>query len=337
MVHFKAMCIFCGRTDNDVKFNREHIIPESLGGILFLDGVVCVDCNSKLGTLVDAEALKLPDVLEAFEKLNIPHDGGGILNRHYNVTGQFFGIELKYGKVKDNDFVFPPQRLPDGSLITPEKHYSSLLEKIVIRDKRLQSVGLSLQQIKDELVNLCSSYENARGGDVVDCPRLGIALRKHSEQLRIEVSPRGKANVKPLIAKIAYEMLFLCGGAELFSKENSELRQLLLDSIDTMETKRGIFVMRVEPSMADHAPVHLIRLEPRNGLTILRVVFFGHIEYVLTARPLSSGFVDSLKRMLQTDNLRAIVYQQQLDKPVRSFWTVNGDGEIKCIAASRPA
>lgn len=337
MIDFKAMCIFCERTYNDVKFNREHIIPENIGGTLFLDNAVCVDCNSKLGTRVDSEALKLPDILKAFEKLNIPHDGNGILNRHYNVTGQLGDIELKFGRVQDNDFIFPPQRLTDGSLMTPEGNCFTSLEKVAMRDIRLQEAGLSLQQIRDELEGLRRSYENARGGDVVDCPRLGMAVRKHSEQLRIEVAPRDKANIHPLIAKIAYEMLFVCGGAEWFDKENSELRQLLLDSIDRMEMQRGIFVMRAEASMSDYVPVHLIRLEPRSDLTILRVVFFGHIEYVLTARPLSSDFVRSLRRLIQTDNLRAIVYQQHLDKPVKSFWSVTDEGKIKCIAASGPA
>ena len=337
MIDFKAMCIFCGRTDNDVEFNREHIIPKNIGGTLFLDNAVCVDCNSRLGTQVDAETLKLPGVLKAFEKLNIPHDGDGILNRHYNVTGQFEDIELRFGRVHGDDFVFPAQRLADGSFITPEQNYFASLEKVVIRDIRLREAGLSAQEISDELEGLRHSYENARSGDVVDCPRLGIAVRKHSDQLRIEVAPRNEANINPLIAKIAYEMFFLCGGAKWFSKENSELRHLLLDSVNTMEIRRGIFVMRVEASMTDYAPVHLIRIEPHSGLTILRVVFFGHIEYVLTARPLSSDFVSNLKRLLQTDNLRAIVYQQQLDKSVKSFWTVTDDGEIKCIAASKSA
>jgi len=337
MIDFKAMCIFCRRTDNEVKFNREHIIPENIGGKLFLDDSVCEDCNSKLGTRVDSETLKLPDILKAFDKLNIPHDKDGILSKHYNVTGQLGGIELKFGRVKDNDFVFPPQRLADGSLMAPEEYYFNSLEKVAMRDTRLQEASLTLQQIRDELESLRRSCENARGGDKVDCPRLGIAVRKHSDQLHIEVAPRNKANINPLIAKIAYEMFFVCGGAEWFSKENSELRHLLLDSIVKMKIQRGVFVMRAEASMADYAPVHLIRIEPHSGLTILRVVFFGHIEYVLTARPLSSDFVSNLKRSLQIDNLRAFVYQQQLDKLVKSFWSLTNDGEIKCIAASKPA
>ena len=215
------------------------------------------------------------------------------------------------------------------------------------RNRRVHGTSLPCARALHRSVNECEygnelevlrhSYENARSGDVVDCPRLGIAVRKHSDQLRIEVAPRTEANVNPLIAKISYEMLFLCGGAEWFSEENSELRHLLLDSINTMEIRRGIFVMRAEASMPDYAPVHLIRLEPHSGLIILRVVLFGHIEYVLTARRLSGDFVRNLERLLQTDNLRAIVYQQQLDKSVKSFWTVKNDGEIKCIAASKPA
>ena len=337
MINFKAMCIFCGRTDNDVGFNREHIIPDNIGGTLFLDNTVCVDCNSRLGTQVDAETLKLPDVLEAFEKLNIPHDRDGIINRHYNVTGQFEDVELRFGRVQGNDFVFPAQRIANGSFITPEKNYFASLEKRTRRDIRLRKAGLSAEEIMDELDGLRRNYEHAGSGDMVDCPRLGIAVRKRSDQLHIEVAPRNEANINPLIAKIAYEIFFLCGGGEWFSKENSELRHLLLDSIDTMEIQRGVFVMRVEPSMPDYSPVHLIRIELHNNLTILRVVFFGHIEYVLTAKPLSSQFVNNFKQSLQTDNLHAIVYQQQLDKSVKSFWTVTEDGEIKCIASSKPA
>jgi hypothetical protein len=182
-----------------------------------------------------------------------------------------------------------------------------------MRDTRLSNADLSLQNIRDELEVLRHSYENSGGGVVVDCPRLGIAVRKHSDQLHVEIAPRNEANIGPLIAKIAYEMLFLYGGAEWFSEENSELRHLLLASINTMEMQRGIFVMRAQAATPDYTPVHLIRLEPHSDLTILRVVFFGHIEYALTARPLSTNFVANLKRLLKIDNLCAIVYQQQLD------------------------
>jgi hypothetical protein len=112
---------------------------------------------------------------------------------------------------------------------------------------------------------------------------------------------------------------------------------MLLDSIDKMEMQRGIFVMRVEASIKDYFPVHLIRLEPCGDITTLRVAVFGHIEYVLTARPLSTVFVKNLKEWLRTGNLRVIVYHQQLDKSVKSFWTVTDDGELKCIAASKTA
>lgn len=85
---YTAVCIFCARTDRDIDFNREHIIPLSVGGTLLLDKSVCIECNSKLGTHVDSELPKLPDLLRAFDALEIPHDHEGILNRHYDISGE---------------------------------------------------------------------------------------------------------------------------------------------------------------------------------------------------------------------------------------------------------
>lgn len=334
MIDSKAVCIFCGPTDIDVAFTPEHIIPKNIGGTLFLDGAVCVKCNSKLGSRIDAETLKLPDVLRAFKALDINHDRNGILNRHYNLTGKAEDIVLRFGRAAGNDFSFPEQRLPDGSLITPEGDHLASLQKVVKRDKRLQEAGLSMQEITNGINKLRSLYEHANSGDVIEYPELGLAVRKRSEELSVDVTPRNQANIHPLIAKIAYEMLFLYGGAQLFSEDNSELRQLLLGSIDKIEIQKGIFVMRVEARIKEYRPVHLIRLEFHSHITILRVAFFGHIEYVLTTRPLSNTFLNNLKTRLGTDNLYALVYQQQIDKATKSFWIVTEDKEVKCIAAS---
>ena len=49
-------CIFCKKSKHESEFNREHIIPEGLGG-KGADGMydcVCTSCNSSLGTRVDA-------------------------------------------------------------------------------------------------------------------------------------------------------------------------------------------------------------------------------------------------------------------------------------------
>jgi hypothetical protein len=327
-----VVCIFCARTNNEVQFHREHIIPQNIGGNLYLDNAVCVGCNSKLGAHIDAETLKKPDILKAFEVLNIPHDRDGILNRHYKIMGKIEDIELRFGKVRGQEYSFPKQRLTDGSLITPEHDYFAALKQGVDRDKRLREAGLSKQGIKERLEELRRLYEQAKPGDEVAYPELGLMLRKRSDEISINIAPREQANIQPLIAKIAYEIMFFCGGQEFFSIENLDLQQQLLTSIDQKEIQKGINVMRVEPTIKEFRPVHLIRLEVPNYVTIVRVAFFGHIEYVLTAKPLSRAFVDNLKEKLKIDDLYALDYQQELDKPTKSFWTVAENGKVNCIA-----
>jgi hypothetical protein len=328
-----VVCIFCAHTDNEVQFNREHIIPQNIGGNLYLDDAVCVECNSKLGTHIDAETLKMPDILKAFEVLNIPHDHAGILNRHYDIMGKTEDIELRFGKVRGQGYSFPKQRLADGSLITPERDYFAALKQEVKRDKRLREVGLSKQEVQARFEELRRLYEQAEHGDEVAYPEFGVTLRKRSDRLLINIAPREQANIQLLIAKIAYEIIFFCGGPEFFSIENLDLQQQLLTSIDQKEIQKGINVIRVEPTIKEFRRVHLIRLEVPNYVTIVRVAFFGHIEYVLTAKPLSRALVGNLKEKLNVDDLYAIAYQQELDKPTKSFWAVAENGKVDCIAA----
>lgn len=329
-----AVCIFCLRTDKDTTFNREHVIPQNVGGTLFLDDATCRDCNSKLGAHIDAEILKLPDVLKAFDTLGIPHDRNGILNRYYNITGKTGDTALHFGKAKGKGFVFPEQRPSDGSLITFERDYFSSLKRDVKRDARLREAGLSAQEIERRLEELRLRRDQAQHGEDVEYPELGLILRKRSEQIAVNVVPRGTADVHPLVAKIAYEIMFLYGGAEFFSFENLDLRQQLLASIDEKEMQKSIFVMRVEPMIEEFRPVHLIRLEFPEYITILRVAFFGNIEYALTAKPLSRAFITNLKEQLQVENLWAIGFQQELGRSEKSFWTVTSDCKVNCFAVT---
>lgn len=42
-------CTFCQSQGPDTTFDREHVIPRSIGGRLFLDDFVCKPCNGWLG------------------------------------------------------------------------------------------------------------------------------------------------------------------------------------------------------------------------------------------------------------------------------------------------
>lgn len=332
IIDYTAVCIFCARTNKDVLFNREHIIPDNIGGTFFIDNAVCSKCNSTLGTHIDAEILKLPDILTAFDVLGIQHDRDGILNRNYNITGKTHDVELRFGKTNGRAFSFPSQRCPDGSLITPERDRFALLNQIISRDKELRVTGITEQEIEHMLGGLRQRYEQAQDDEFVECLELGLKLRKLVGPSSVDIAPKVKANIEPLIAKIAYEVMFFCGGEEFFIKANPELRLQLLTSIDKQEMQRDIFVMRVEPVIKEFSPVHLIRLEFPDYITIIRVVFFGRIEYVLVTKPLSRVFADNLKRNLRIDDLYAIDFQQELYKSTKSFWAVTTNGKGHCIA-----
>jgi len=47
-------CIFCFRNNKEIQFTREHIIPQNVGGNLFIDEV-CEKCNSSLGQYIDIQ------------------------------------------------------------------------------------------------------------------------------------------------------------------------------------------------------------------------------------------------------------------------------------------
>ena len=52
-------CLFCLEWKPPSEFNREHVIPEALGGRLYVYDV-CTACNSTLGRLVDAPLVHSP-------------------------------------------------------------------------------------------------------------------------------------------------------------------------------------------------------------------------------------------------------------------------------------
>lgn len=49
-------CIICEKIKNNKDFNKEHIIPEAIGGSLTID-TVCKECNGKLGNEIDSKII----------------------------------------------------------------------------------------------------------------------------------------------------------------------------------------------------------------------------------------------------------------------------------------
>lgn len=128
-------CIFCFRKNTELPFNREHIIPQNVGGNLFIDDV-CRDCNSNLGRFIDIQILKYPEILKAFEHLQMPHNKEGILKNYYKITGKSGDLEIP-AIYQNGKYKMLPKNMSDGSMIFPEEDYLKNLDKIVKSTKGL--------------------------------------------------------------------------------------------------------------------------------------------------------------------------------------------------------
>jgi hypothetical protein len=317
----KHRCIFCLRTDLETPFNKEHVIPDSLKGFLVLYKNVCFDCNSWLGRKVDAQILKVPEIADGFAILGFDKEHVKTIKRHFNITGQLDEeIKLKYGRLKKGEVIFPPQNLPDGSLITSESDAFETLLKKLKRDKRRKNSGFTNERIESDLKELLRNYEKSNVGEKVVADDLGSIIKRSSQpELRIE--PKKKANILPLIAKIAYEFYFYISGVKFFNKENRDLRRDLRDIIfqikgefwENEKLPNGMFFMREEPVNDDYQKYHVIRLDFHKTIWVLHVSFFGHVQYLLTTNALSKDIIESLINEYKLDDLECINLQLMLD------------------------
>jgi hypothetical protein len=322
----QQICIYCTRTDNETTFSREHIIPQNIGGSLFFDDYVCRGCNSSLGANVDVEILKVPEVIDAFESLRIPYDRFGILKRHYNVIGSFDSIELR-GRLTRKGFEFSPQTMPDGSMVAPEQRFPEPLTKSLSRDPDLARSGIPPEEVKAEIQNLLEAYANANPGETVHSPRLRRTLVKRSSKLKVKLTARDEPRVNPLIAKIAYEFLFLLGGRHLFEADNAETCDFLLDAI-AGKTVQGLSVHRLQPHNRGYQPFHIVHIKNEPNFLCVRILFFSSIYFVLISQPVSPVMFAELSDKMNA-TVAGVEFQQCLDRNAKAFWAVMEDGTVK--------
>ena len=213
-----APCIFCFRSNPGVTFSKEHLIPDSLGGKLILNDWVCSERTCRFGAEFDHEILKNPEIVAALEKLKLSHNRAQLINQNFRIRGSAGEIEVK-GRATRDGFEFPPQSLPDGSVIHPETEYKEPLLKSILRDQRLYDAGLTTDQIMEEYERLVETYEKAAVGEKIEWSTLGRTLIKRSEAFKIKLEPKGSGDVSKLVAKIGYEFGFLTCYREFLSSE----------------------------------------------------------------------------------------------------------------------
>jgi len=308
-------CIFCfQRTD----FSREHVISKAVGGSLVLDDAVCKECNSKLGSLVDAELVRLPEVIDAFEALGISFDRDKVLNRHYRVVDLSRGIK----DLNPDGTLSHPQILADGSMVLPESQTWAVLRKTIDRE------GDTIEEeIDPEIVRLQAAYYASEINEPIHSKLFGRTIVKKRERFEIEVRPRRTPRPCRAMAKIAYEFLFLiAGGRQLYSPENMECVNALLDMIEGKTSDRSIRCLRLAPLTEHFEDSHGIRFERGQQDCTFRIVLFGKIHYFLVIPQVSEGVLNAVKNVTRQD-VSGLEYIQRVTKSGKVFRALTPAGK----------
>ena len=133
--------------------------------------------------------------------------------------------------------------------------------------------------------------------------------------------------MNPLIAKIAYEFLFLLGGRYLFEDENADTCDSLLDAIAGKRPQK-VNILRLQPDDKGYQPVHIVHLKNESNFLFVRVLLFGSIYFALISpRVTPVIFAERSEKMRTT--VAGVEFQQRLDRNAKAFWAIMEGGIVK--------
>lgn len=322
------VCIYCWRTDGDVAFSEEHIIPDCVFGRLVLYDSVCAACNGWLGANVDHQILKVPDILRAHEALGYTARYQELLRHNYrsklvSESGDKFIARANTPKPE-----LLTQRLADGTLIYPESSADVDLRKTLVRTGRRRD--LSHKESDAEINRICMWAKEATPGDEIDSPVFGSKFGKESRPLHFQVEPVVKGEATRVVAKIAYEFMFLVGYKRLYDIEN--LHKHLINTIGGQENTQGGIIYRMKPQIPNPEPFHYIRFYSHAGYPRVDVGFFGSIAYVLLATsPLPHDVFDHIGKRFGCSNIMGIQYEEGTNGDFQALWAIESDGKTKLL------
>jgi hypothetical protein len=324
------VCIFCLRTDDEVKFDREHIIPESIGGTFFMDDMVCKHCNNKLGSEVDCEILKVFDVLKAMDTLQIPYNRNGILRSYYELHLVSEKQQRFRASASDGGLRLLTQDLPDGSrVVLGHDGFENTLKKTLHRDETLIKAGFKPKHIDRLLEEMLVRYKSSDIDEEVRCDELGLVLVKRSDSLQGEIQPKSKANAERVAAKMFFEWMFFCFGNRFV--ECASWSEKLHSVVYYGSSFPCIHLFRSEPPDSTFRKTHYIYVLVLPAFTKAVVGLFGAIEYTLITPPIDPAVLEELTKTHNISNVIGVAYEQDLEKPAKRFFLLCSDGSSKYL------
>jgi hypothetical protein len=250
------MCIFCLKEEY---ITKEHIIPESLGGKLICN-FVCKFCNSKIGSIIEAEARKDPSIRIAVENLQ-----NTIPTLHNKIR------EKQKFKLKDSsESLIGVLNKGEYRII---KNGSNIVEasKTTRKIKRMLSKsGCTPSEIEESL----KKFDNAPINEKV---QIGCGLeimKRNINSIELDLSHSQLINsVLPL--KIAFEFIAICIGTEIYNTEAAiqNIRDIIIKNLKIDD------VCSIERLTGSYEPFHGIYFEGNHPHACIQIRLFGWLVF----------------------------------------------------------
>lgn len=158
-------CLHCGLSFKNVKSSKEHIFPQSIGGNIWIEYLLCKSCNNDLGRRFDsnlAECFKLLSVLfQVYREKKNPLPGYRIDLRDSELPVYV----TSDGSIKLQEGLFT---ISDGSKVLiadSQESYERALSKLRIKNPNLKEekqdrVSNSISAIQMQNAKICLSSGN---------------------------------------------------------------------------------------------------------------------------------------------------------------------------------
>jgi hypothetical protein len=317
--------MFCGATGPGILFHDEHIIPKSIRGSWELSSCVCRQCNNALGTEVDVKVWGIPDVVNAHEKLGLPYDANTVFKKHYQAKARMgeqevpFKAEWTPSGIRLHPY---PHTRSDGVMVYPLNDYYKHLQQNLSRKG-----GYSRSSLDD----LRCRIDEAKPGDKVDHPaQHKYFVKGYPEKITVEIVPRGDYDVGRLIAKIAFEFLYVTTPCLLDWPAVAEPLRLYSRHGTPNDT---ISIRRVKSDRAGFEAFHSITCQLQAGIVVY-VTLFGFIVYELLMRvPPNDTFLKRIRAATRCPDLVGFGFEQDIDSQSRGLraWLASGGFETIAV------
>jgi len=246
------------------ELSQEHLIPESIGGLLTSD-FLCRSCNSTFGHEIESAAKSDPSIRLAVRNLSaeIPALAEKIEEKQPFIGASKAGQVPGY--IRKGQFRVRSKRLKDGSLVQPTEDARKTIETILQKD------GYSTMLIRLAISTLDDAPENER---IELVPRLEV-VKWRLEKIEVDLS--NSALMNPLIpAKIAYEFLACHLGGAIY--DNAPQMAEIRDSLRLMEQESNAF--RIDRLTSNkYEPFHGICFEGNNPHSSVLIRLFSWLAF----------------------------------------------------------